>query len=69
MIDIRTAGVTVSDTVLDVTPENDAETDVIPWANACARPFEAVVFPMVATDEFEDVHAAADVISCLLPSE
>jgi len=65
-IDSKTACVTVSVAVGDVTTSNVAEMSVEPTSTAVASPFEPGVSLTVATVVFDVVQVANDVTSCVL---
>ena len=64
----KTAGVTISITGVDVTPENIAVMVVEPMATDVASPFEPDVLLMVAISGFDEVQVALVVKSFLVPS-
>ncbi len=58
VIEVSTAGVTVSVAVLEKTPENEASMVVVPSETAVAKPFERALLLMVATPVFEEIQVA-----------
>ncbi len=63
VIDTSSAGVAVSVTLFDVTPENWAEMAVVPTALAVARPLEPAVLLIVATVVFDEIQLTSEVRS------
>lgn len=67
VMEVSVAFVTCSDAV-PTTPAKTAVTVAVPAATPVARPFVPPVSPTVATDAGDDVHVAAFVRFCVLPS-